>query len=268
MLNKICGFILLLACVAIPSIGACDAILPITDISKQGTLPKLTDIGSTEASLVFISAVPLACTVVYGPTKQYGWITNDPDMSATATIDHNPILSGLKPDTEYHFRVQGVAADGRLFRGKDRTFRTVKASVDSRTNFAALSQGAKVIAVSSNYGGGKVADAWGANSAIDGSRSTAWSSNGDGNNAFIEIKFAKLSRVSTIEVWTRTMSDGTAQINSFKLTTEKGEVFGPFTLPDAKKAYQFPVSIVAEFLRLDVVESSGGNTGLIEFVAY
>jgi len=71
-----------------------------------------------------------------------------------------------------------------------------------------------------------------------------------------------------VEVWTRTMSDGTAQIFAFTLTTDTGEVLGPFTLQDAEKAYRFEVAATARSLRLDVVESSGGNTGLVEFVAY
>ena len=64
------------------------------------------------------------------------------------------------------------------------------------------------------------------------------------------------------------MSDGTAQIFAFTLTTDGGEVLGPFVLQDAAQAYRFEVNVTARSLRLDVVESSGGNTGLIEFAAY
>lgn len=64
------------------------------------------------------------------------------------------------------------------------------------------------------------------------------------------------------------MSDGSAQIRAFTLTTEGSEVLGPFTLQDAARAYRFEVDVTARSLRLDVVESSGGNTGLVEFGAY
>jgi hypothetical protein len=64
------------------------------------------------------------------------------------------------------------------------------------------------------------------------------------------------------------MSDGTAQIFAFTLTTDNGQVLGPFTLEDAARAYRFEVDAVARSLRLDVVDSSGGNTGLIEFAVY
>jgi hypothetical protein len=64
------------------------------------------------------------------------------------------------------------------------------------------------------------------------------------------------------------MSNNTAQIYSFSLTTDTGEVLGPFTLDDAEQSYRFEVDIAADWLRLDVEESNGGNTGLIEFAAY
>jgi hypothetical protein len=74
--------------------------------------------------------------------------------------------------------------------------------------------------------------------------------------------------VYAVEVWTRSMSDGTAQIFSFTITTDSGEVLGPFSLEDAGQAYRFDVDAVARTLRLDVVDSSGGNTGLIEFAVF
>jgi hypothetical protein len=124
------------------------------------------------------------------------------------------------------------------------------------------------VAVSSNFGGAANDQAWGADNAIDGQRGTAWSSNGDGNEAFIEIELAQPAQVYAVEVWTRSMSDGTAQIFAFTIATDGGEVLGPFLLEDAGKAHRFDVDMVARSLRLDVVESSGGNTGLIEFAVY
>ena len=112
-------------------------------------------------------------------------------------------------------------------------------------------------AVSSNFGGGANDAGWGANSAIDGSRATEWSTNGDGDKGFIEIELAKPSDVGAIEVWTRSMSNNTAQIFEFTVTAENGQKAGPFKLPDASKSYRF-----------DVVASNGGNVGLVEFAAY
>ena len=218
--------------------------------------------------MAFDSSIPLICSVVYGETPDFGLIATDQDMAGGAHIDHGPALVGLRPDTEYFWRVQGTAADGTVYLGETLTFRTPVQLASVRSNLAAMDEGARITEVSSNFGGGSNDGSWGADSAIDGSRSTAWSSSGDGNDAFVEIALAKPADLEEIEVWTRTMSDGTAQIFSFTVTTDRGEIFGPFDLPDATQPYRFPLETTAQSLRLEVVDSSGGNVGLVEFGAY
>jgi hypothetical protein len=165
--------------------------------------------------------------------------------------------------------VQGTAADGTLYAGEDATFRTPPAPVDAEVNLASLEAGAKVVAVSSNFGAAANDEPWGAESAIDGNRGTAWSSNGDGNDAFLEIELAQPAQVHAVEVWTRSMSNGTAQILAFTLTTDTGDVLGLFELADATEPYRFELEdVFARSLRLDVVESSGGNTGLVGLAVY
>jgi hypothetical protein len=230
--------------------------------------PQIVDITDAHATLLFESSIPLACSVVYGETTEYGLIAVDSDMAGGSHSDHHPLMTGLKPDTEYHYRVQGTAADGTLYRSEDMTFRTPPADEGAPLNLAALDQGARVIEVSSNFGGAANDERWGANSAIDGNPGTEWSSSGDGDEAFIEIELAGRANVSAVEVWTRAMTDGTAEIFSFTLTTDGGEVLGPFELTDSNQAYSFEMAVKAETIRLDVVESSGGNTGLVEFAVY
>ena len=234
----------------------------------DGAMPQMTEVSHADAVLRFQSSVPLACSVVFGETPSFGSIAVDQDMNGGAHSDHHPLLSGLMPSTTYHFRVQGVAADGRVFVGETQTFRTAAAPANDRMNLASLAAGAQVTDVSSNWSNQDNDGSWGANNAIDGRRGSAWSSNGDGDGAFIVVALPKRASIGEIEVWTRSMSDGTAQTFKFTLTTDDGRTVGPFELPDAAKPYRFSVDIEAKSLRLDVVESSGGNTGLIEFAAY
>ena len=131
-----------------------------------------------------------------------------------------------------------------------------------------MSNGAKVLQVSSNWGGGKNDSSYGANSAIDSSRSSAWSSASDGDNAFIEIEFPKNVETKYIKVWTRSMSNNTAQIFSFSITDDSGKVFGPFELPDATKAYQFELKTKTKTLKMQALKTNTGNTGLVEFKVY
>jgi hypothetical protein len=247
--------------------GVAYEIRSIEEVSVSGP-PQIVDITDSDAVLVFESSIPLACSVVYGKTTDYGQVAVDQDMDGGAHTDHHPLLLGLGPDTEYHYRVQGTAADGTLYVGEDGTFRTLPAEEEAEVNLASLEAGAQVVAVSSSFGGAANDGPWGADSALDGNRGTAWSSNGDGNDAFIEIELAQPAQLYAVEIWTRSMSDGTAQILAFTLTTDAGDVLGPFDLPDATQLYRFELDVVARSLRLDVVESSGGNTGLVEFAVY
>ena len=236
---------------------------PLSEVS-DGPAPKLIDVGPKSAGLTFKSKVPLSCTVAYGPTKTFGFLANDPNMSSIAIINHNPVIGKLKPSTKYYFRVQGISAKGIYYAGPMRSFTTAAPAL--------LESGiqvfdAKITSVSSNYGDGANGDDWGANSAIDDDPSTAWSSNGDGSKAYLVLDFGKPVDVEWIKVWTRTMSDGTAQMASFKLTADDGKSYGPFTLPDAKKPYRFALKSTTRTLRLDAVDTSGGNTGLVEISA-
>jgi len=240
---------------------------PIEEVFTDGP-PRIADLSEQDGTLRFVSSVPLACSVVYGETPAFGQVAVDQDMDGGAHTNHHPAISGLKADTLYHYRVQGTAADGALYASAVMTFRTPKAAAAGPVNLASLAAGGRIAAVSSNYGAGPNDASFGANSAIDGRRTTEWSSNGDGDSGFVEIALAREARIGAVEVWTRSMSNNTAQIFKFTLTTDSGEVLGPYELPDASKPYRFAVDVTAKSLRLDVVASNGGNVGLVEFAAY
>ena len=134
-------------------------------------------------------------------------------------------------------------------------------------NLASPAQGAKIVAVSSNYGGGDNSSSFGADKALDGDPTTAWSSNGDGSDAWLEIELPSETRVTSLGFWSRTMGDS-AEIFSFRVVSDSGEVAGPFTLEDAGRTYYFDIEITGKRLRFEAVETSGGNTGVVAIEVY
>ena len=135
------------------------------------------------------------------------------------------------------------------------------------TNLALANEGASVVGVSSNFGGGNVDSAYGAGNALDGDPSTEWSSNGDGDGAWIEIALAGQTNVTSLGFWTRTMGMS-AQISSFQVVTDLGATLGPFDVDSAAAISFFETDFEATRLRFEVLESNGGNTGAVEIEVY
>ena len=89
---------------------------PVEDIiDTRLEVANFADDGS--ATLPITTSVPVACTVVYGTTPEFGSLSLDQDMDGGTHSDHNPLLSNLEPETEYYFRVQGVDDDG-IYKGR------------------------------------------------------------------------------------------------------------------------------------------------------
>ncbi len=242
------------------------SIRPLEDVTESAA--QILDITSDSARLNFIGKVPLACTVVYGTTTDFGHAAVDTNMNGGAIVEHNPLLLNLEADTEYFYRVQGSGEDGTLYVSEIASFRTLPQSTATVENLLSPERGAQIVGVSSNFGGQPNNGSWGLLNAFDGNNNTAWASNGDGDNAWFEVQLAQKSHVKRIEFWSRVMSDKTSEIFEFTVTTDTGEVYGPFKVDDAEKAYSFDVDFVATSLRFDVVSSSGGNTGAREVAVY
>ncbi len=232
------------------------------------TEPQVLDVTDTTARVNFVGTVPLACYLVYGETEEFGFITNDPDMAAPAIIEHNPILLGLEPDTEYVFRMQGIGEDGIIYVSEVYTFRTLPVSNESNANLLAPENGTTVMEVSSNFGGQPNDGRWGIDNAFDSNPATEWSSDGDGDDAYFVADLGGIYQIDTIEYWTRQMTNGTAITESFTVTADNGEIYGPFELSGTDQSYAFEVDFVTSTLRFDVETSTGGNTGVIDVAAY
>ena len=182
--------------------------------------PEVVDVTAHSARVHAVTNIDVVCSVAYGETREYGRLATDSDMDASGHEDHGPLLTGLKPNTEYHLTFGGIGPDGTVYRYSDMTFRTKPAPVGapakpSGQDLALLANGARVVGTSSNFGGAGNSETWGGNQAIDGDASTQWSSDGDGNDAWIEIELAAETRVTGLGFWSRTMGSS-AEVHAFR----------------------------------------------------
>lgn len=230
--------------------------------------PSVISVSGNSATISFDSGVPTVCNAAFGETTDYGRVATIPMLDG-ATLDHVLTFVDLDPGTTYHYRITTTDIEGNVYQSEDFTFATLAIQAgEERTNWLALEMGGVVSESSSNFGGASDDEPWGGNKAIDGSAGTAWSSNGDGDDAYLVVELAEPTQIEMLQVHTRTMPNDTAQIFSFTVTDDQGGIHGPFELPDATQPYSFAVDIVTSFLRFDVVESNGGNTGFVELAAY
>lgn len=85
--------------------------------------------------------------------------------------------------------------------------------------------------MSSNFGQDPEG-AFGSVNAIDDDPGTEWSSQSDGNQAWIEIELPTQIEITGFGFWTRSMGD-TGQIFKVRMPTGTGEVIGEFDIPSA-----------------------------------
>jgi hypothetical protein len=158
-------------------LGACGA-SGVTDISAiLDSGPTPVDITASSVTISAHTSIDVVCSVAYGVTDDYGSLATDTGMAGGGHSDHGPRLAGLEPDTVYHFQIAGMDADGTVYRSGDMTFRTASADPSALSepverNLALLSEGARLVGTSSNFGGATHSETWGGDSALDGDPTT------------------------------------------------------------------------------------------------
>lgn len=207
------------------------------------------------ATLTVETSIDAVCAVAFGETEALGNLATDQDMGGVGHDDHSAVLTGLTPDTEYFYRLQGVGSDGRLYQSDLMTFRTPPGDA-APTEDANLARGAMIVDVSSEFSA-----AFAAVNAVDGDPATEWSSRGDGDDAYITIDLGRPVVVTAVAFETRSMADGSAIAETFTVTVD-GVTYGPFDVGLA------PVDFTAQTIRFDVATSTGGNTGAHEIAVF
>jgi hypothetical protein len=219
------------------------------------------DVSGTSATLQVTTDLDMACAVVFGQDETLGdGIATDADMGGGAHTDHQAVMTGLEPDTEYFYRVQGSGADGNLYRSELRTFRTPPADAAGAPG-ENVALAAEVVDVSSEF-----SDDFPADAALDGDLATEWSSAEDGDDASITIDLGRPVSVVGVALRSRSMSDGSSVVESFTVTVDDGQTYGPFEAGTSFVVNE--VEFTGQILRIDADRTSGGNTGAAEIEVY
>jgi hypothetical protein len=216
--------------------------------------------------LRFTTSVPTTCEAEYGKSPDaLDQTAVDPSMEeGELDADHDIIVDGLQPNTEYHWRASATDADGNHALSEVLTFTTLPMPDDGDLNYSLADNGGTIRAVSSNFGGAANDATWGVNNAVDGRQSTQWATAGDGDDAWFEIAVSGLV-LNAVVFRSREMSDGSSIITSFQLLDADGDrVGGPFDTPDPDVTYRFDIDPPATvgLVRFEAVTTTGGNTGL------
>ncbi|MFO1540730.1 MAG: discoidin domain-containing protein [Chloroflexota bacterium] len=237
---------------AADTVALAAAILPLASVLP---VPEVMtpDPSGRAVTVTATTTIPLVCSVVLGAGSTFDRVVAGAMMGPEASTDHHLVIGGLAPATTYRYRLQGVGPDGTLYVGETGTFTTPAAPAAAGPDLRA---GASIVGVSSEY-----SDAFAAALAIDGDPSTAWSSRGDGDDAWLEIDLGAPMAVDSVAWLTRSMTDGSAITETFAVIAD-GVALGTFaTGPDGA-----PIGRTVRILRLEAETTTGGNTGATEIL--
>ena len=205
---------------------------------------------------------PMICAIVWGPTEALGNFNNSLSMNGTGIVDHDVVLPGIEPGREYFYVVQGTTGDGTWYRSELGTFTIETPAAVAGPSVPAtgdnLAESGTVVDVSSEF-----STDWAAENAIDGSGLTEWSTDGDGDDAFITIDLGSVQPIESVEFVTRSMLDGTAITETYTVTIDD-RPFGPFPAGTAADPMPSTVNTDGRVVRFDVETSTGGNVGAVE----
>jgi len=222
--------------------------------------PKVSpEAGGASALLVAHTKFRANCRVYFGttPAATDGWAT-DNGMSGGPRMIHKAVLLGLRPATRYWYRFVGSDASGRNYAGVGGSFRTGPAP--HLPGGHDLARSARVTAVSSEY-----STDYAAANAIDGNPATEWSTKGDGDHASITLDLGHRAQLTGVGFRTRQMSDGSSIVKAINVVVD-GHKYGPFTTTPGLSVIKLRAR--GRMVRIDVVHSTGGNTGAQDIAVY
>jgi hypothetical protein len=115
VLRSLAWLVVLAVAVTACGDGSSDEVASFQEIATAGPSVE-PDPSGTAAVLSVETSIDAVCAVSYGIGEPVGRIATDREMNPEGHSLHRVVLSGLEPDTEYSYRLQGVGSDGRLYR--------------------------------------------------------------------------------------------------------------------------------------------------------
>ena len=232
---------------------------------------QINEIISNRAVYSFKTSVPTRCVAEYGLSEDnLDLSATDPEIvEGEYRTDHVIPLEDLTPESVYYIRAKAVNEDGAEFLSQTSPFTTIANTTSlGRENLAAL-EDITITGVSSNFGDEDDDSAFGINNAFDGSFATDWASSGDGDSAFVQFEFSSESEIGGFGFRSRKMADGTSIISKVRLIFDDVE-YATLDLdsPDNLKEFNFTTPVLATKVRVEAVETTGGNTGAKEIRFY
>jgi hypothetical protein len=257
---------------ALASFLACDGGGAPSEAVIQFSNFQLSNLDATRVDIAFETDVASSCVIEFGTTMNLGSHATDPDMEEGETaLLHAVPVEDLQPGTTYYYLAQATSATGDSAESEMFSFQTLAASDSTvgRQNVALLSEGTSIVAVSSNYGGAANDQSWGIDNAFDGSMASEWSSDFDGSEAFVEIDFGQVRNLTTFAFRSRKMNDQSSITKELQLRAGQ-TVLGPFRTEDPDQRYivDFDAPLTTERIRIEYLDSTGGNTGAKEIEFY
>jgi hypothetical protein len=227
---------------------------------------RVEDVSATRAVVRFRTSRPTSCEALFGTDPDnLDRRATDPDMAeGELSLDHEVPLEDLLGETTYSWRAVAVDAAGRTDISATQSF-TTPPSLDTSgwVNVAPTTQGTTLMGKSSNWAGAADDGAFGAMNAIDAQMATEWSSDGDGDDAWLELDLGQARPLLGFGYRSRMMTDGSSIVTSAELLLDGETRLGPFATPEHTRAYRFEFSapITAQRVRFEARSSTGGNTG-------
>lgn len=105
-------------------------------LNASSRISKVTvgTVSSTTAEINWKTYKDLCCNIHYGTTTGYGKYVSEERPGQT----HYYLLTGLEPETVYHFKVQYLDEFANSYNSYDYTFRTTSGDAPSKPSFASL----------------------------------------------------------------------------------------------------------------------------------